>query len=124
MAQSPGVEIVGLDRLARTLATASDGLGDLKAAVSDASDIVAAEARSRVPRRSGRLAASIVIGSERNTAMVGSDLVYAAPIHWGWRARGIVGSLFLSEAAADTEPVWTRAFADDVERTLAKVKGA
>jgi hypothetical protein len=54
----------------------------------------------------------------------GSDVVYANPIHWGWRARNINPNRFLWDTAEDTERVWLAAWEKTIQRTLDKVRGA
>lgn len=62
---------------------------------------VAAEARTLVPRRSGRLAGSIrPLGSQTGgrVAAGGRAVPYAGPIHFGWPARNIRAQPFLTDA--------------------------
>ena len=51
-------------------------------------------------------------------------LPYAGPIHWGWPARGICAQPFMTDAAADTEPSWTRTYRAEVDRILDRIEGA
>jgi hypothetical protein len=122
------VKVEGLARLTRTLKKAGADLKDLKDAHQRAGRTVAAAAQPRAPRGpTGKLAGSVRATKQAKRARVvaGSSAVpYAAPIHWGWPARHIAARPFISEAATDTEPIWTAAYRDDVEKALAEVKGA
>jgi Bacteriophage HK97-gp10, putative tail-component len=121
------VRVEGLNRLIRTLDKASAEVAELKDAHQRAGEVVASEARSRAPRRTGALANTIRSARQARRArvQVGTRGVpYAAPIHWGWPARGIAANPFVSEAAQDTESRWTAGYHDDVQKALDKVKGA
>jgi hypothetical protein len=123
-APSASVTVKGLDRLLSTLRQAEADISDMVTAVDKTGALVAAEARRRAPVRSGRLAGSIFDSKERNLSAVGSDVIYAPPIHWGWKARGISPNRFLYDAAQDTETIWLRFWETDIGRALAGVKGA
>jgi len=127
MADETGIRIEGLDELARTMRKAGVDISELKDAHTRAASIVADYAAGIAPRRSGRLAGSIRPAKQAKRAriMAGSAAVpYAGPIHWGWPARNIEASLFLSRAAQATEAQWTKAYLDDVQAALDKVTGA
>lgn len=104
MARNNGIKIEGLRELQKEIRRLEDQ--DLKKALrtanKDAAQIVADEAQNTVPRRSGRLAASIKAkGGQRDATVkagTGSRVPYAAPIHFGWRARNITPQPFLYEA--------------------------
>jgi uncharacterized protein YcsI (UPF0317 family) len=122
-----GVRIEGLDRLVRTLNRAAVDISDLKNAHAKAGEIVASEAAATAPRISGRLAGSVRAARQARRARVQAgraSVPYAAPIHWGWPARGIVAQPFISEAARATESRWRGEYERDVKDALAKVKGA
>jgi uncharacterized protein YcsI (UPF0317 family) len=121
------VRVEGLDRLIRTLKKAGRDISDLTEAHARAGRTVAAAAIGRVPRRTGKLAATIRPAKQARRArvMAGRAAVpYAGPIHWGWPARHISSQPFVSEAATATEPEWTADYRDEVVAALAKVKGA
>lgn len=119
--------LVGAARLRATLRAAGADLGDLKTANAAAAATVAAAAGVRAPRRSGALASSVrgnrAVGKAVVMAGRGS-VAYAGPIHWGWAARGIEPNPFVIDAAEATEPVWTAAYAVDVQRAVNNVRGA
>jgi hypothetical protein len=120
-------KVEGLNRLVRTLSRAGEDLSELKAANAKAGEIVAGDAGSRVPRRSGRLAGTIRAARQTRRARVTvgrASVPYAGPIHWGWQARHIAPNPFVSWAAQATEPQWTEAYRRDVQAALDHVKGA
>jgi HK97 gp10 family phage protein len=99
-----GVKVDGLKDLQKQLRQAQDK--DMKAALRMANKsgatIVADEARTRVPVRTGRLKASIGARAGQSSATVKAGtpgrVPYAGPIHFGWRERGITPQPFLYEA--------------------------
>jgi hypothetical protein len=125
--QSFGVQIEGLNALARTMRKAGEDLADLKDANRAAGDIVASAAAAMAPRRTGRLASSIrpARAAGRASVMAGrASVPYAPPIHWGWPARHIAAQPFLSNAAQQTESIWLPKYLADVQAALDKVTGA
>ena len=127
MSTETGIRIAGLDELARSMKRAGQDIDELKDAHWRASEIVARAASSLAPRRSGKLAGSIRSTRQVKRARVQAgraSVPYAAPIHWGWPARNIDASMFVTRAAQQTEAEWTKAYLDDVQAALDKVKGA
>ena len=120
----PKVELRGADELDRTLERAAKEIGDLEDADKAAAALIAREAARRAPRRTGKLAGSLKAGTVRGKPTVSSDLVYAPPIHYGWRARNIAPNRFLTEAADATERQWLAFYETDTQKALDKVKGA
>lgn len=126
MATDVGVKVEGLDELARTLKRAGHDLTELKDAHWRAANIVAQRAESIAPRRSGNLAGSIRAARQAKRARVQAgraSVPYAGPIHWGWPAHNIEANPFMSKAAQSTEAEWAKAYFDDVQAALDKVKG-
>lgn len=126
MANAPLVEVVGARRIRASLRAAGHDLETMKEANAAASAIVMADARRRVPVVSGTL-----MGTIRSTGTTTAGIVragfarvpYAGPIHWGWPARGITATFFMSNAAEATEAQWIAAYEAGVEKALAKIKG-
>jgi hypothetical protein len=124
--RTEGVRVEGARELRSTLKRAGENLNDLKAAHSEAAQLVTAASRPRSPRRTGALAGT-VRGSGTTTAAViragGARVPYAGPIHFGWPGHNIEAHPFISEAAESTEPAWTRLYVNEVEKILEKVHG-
>lgn len=116
------IRIEGLKELRRDLkALASGAPKELRSGLVDAGQDVASEARSRAPRRSGRLAGSIRSEASGSGAVVGSPLVYA-PVHeFGGRvgrqrATRIRESAFARGALEDKADSVAQKVEDEVER--------
>lgn len=126
MATSAGIRVEGMRTLRATLRKAGDDLSDLKEAHAAAAGIVVPAARASAPRRTGRLAGNVRGSGTKTGAVIragGARVPYAAPIHWGWEKRGIAPNPFISTAAQNTEPTWTRVYEAGVERVLSRIKG-
>lgn len=121
------VRVDGLNRLVRTMRRAGADLQDFKDAHAKAASIVVSAANSRVPRRSGDLASTIRPAKQARRAIIyagNARVKYANPIHWGWPARHIRANPFISNAAQQTEPVWTSAYFQELEDIINKIAGA
>lgn len=124
MTNGARVEVKGDKRLARTLHDAGQELEEMPRALPVVSRQVVTVAMSKVPRDTGRLAASLDPTVESSAAVILSTLPYAGVIHWGWPARNIAPQPFLVEAGRQAEPAWTKTFEAEAERILGHVRGA
>lgn len=126
-----GLKIEGGRQLRRTLREAGSDLQDLKESNAAAAGIVSGKAKSWAPTRSGRLMASVRSSGTKTAGIVRAGnnrkskngVPYAAPIHWGWKARNIKANPFLSYSAQATEPTWIRLYESLVNKALSKIKG-
>lgn len=121
-----GIRVEGQRELRRSLRRAGDDLEDLKAVHKAAAEVAAGGANPLAPRRTGDLAGTIRPGGTKTQAVIRAGkkrVPYAAPIHWGWPARGIEPSPFLADGAKRTEPEWVDLFYEYVNKTIKKVKG-
>jgi hypothetical protein len=111
MAVQPGVKVKNLREINKALAA----IGVPKEAVKDAGkqsgELVAAEARSLVPVRTGNLRNSIRVGATARgkiTVLAGNNrtsksaVPYANPIHWGWFKKHIKPQPFFVRALGYT----------------------
>jgi hypothetical protein len=105
MAQ-PVIRVENGRELRAALKRAGIELQDLKDANTAVAEVVVAGSRQRAPRRTGRLAAGERAARAVARASVLDSVPYAAPIHWGWRARGIAAQPWVSEYAQESEPLW------------------
>lgn len=121
-------KIEGLAKLQRELKQAGVDTSDLKKAGTTAARIVMREAKRNAPVRTGALKKSLRISASKNRAGVLAGnmgtLPYAAPIHWGWGARGIRPNPWVSRAAVMTQNQWLPGYLDEIQKALDKVKGA
>lgn len=121
------VKVEGLGQLVRDLKAAGGSIDDLKAANQAASRIVLDASRSRVPHRSGRLAASGRINRALKKANVlygSASVPYAGPVHWGWPSRHIPAQPFVVDAAEATQPEWLETYEREIQKVLDDIKGA
>jgi hypothetical protein len=133
-ATSLNVQVKGLADLRRAVkAVDAAGLTSIRVILKDASEIVASDARTIAPRRSGRLAESIRPGTSGNRAVVRDRLPYANLIHWGgstgkghrpgaaWSGSVLVKpSLFISRAIDRNEDVIARHLATEFDSLITR----
>jgi len=118
------VKVIGEARLSSTLDGAARKMGDLPG-FPEAAAIINAASVSGAPRRTGRLAGSMV--SRRtgpNVSEITSPLVYAVPIHWGSVHRDIAANPYVVRAADATEGSWGKAIEKSAQDVLDGVQGA
>lgn len=135
-----GIQVDGARELRRTLRKASvDVKAELKDAHKSSAQMVMSRAAELCPvapvtmtsatpgllrdslRAAGTQTAAIVrAGNNRLTA---TGVPYALPIHWGWFRRNIRPTLFMTKAAADTEPAWVENYMKHLNEIIDKVKG-
>lgn len=126
-----GLKLEGGRNLRRTLKQAGSDLQELKAANAAAANIVAGRAAGWAPVQTGRLASTVRSSGTKTAGIVragnnrksATGVPYAAPIHWGWRARNIKPNPFLSYSAQATEPTWLTLYTNLVDKAISKVKG-
>lgn len=94
MAYEPtGIKVKGLRASIKALQEIGVPRDAIKQAGSEAGEIVAAQARTLVPVRSGKLRNSIRVSKALSKVSVSAGnntkVPYANPIHWGWFKRNI-----------------------------------
>lgn len=120
---SGGVQILGLREVVRAISQLENGVGDLKSLFTRIGQNVADEAKSRVPKRSGALAAAIKPSKTKNKAVVraGSARVpYAGVQNYGWPKRNIAATHFLDSAADDKQDETVRLLNEELGRLIKK----
>lgn len=120
MSRPATVRVVGLRQLRDSLRRLARDLRDTATADTAAARIIAAAARPRTPRLTGRLAASITPGPGR----VDVTAPYAGVIHNGWPAHHIAGRPFVTQAAEASQPAWLAAYTAQIDRAVSRVRGA
>lgn len=96
-----GVDADDIRRVRRDLKRFEGAIDDLKEIHAKAARVVEKEVGRVVPRRSGRLAASVRSSGQARTGVVRSGRVsvpYAGVIHYGWKAHNIEAQPFLTDA--------------------------
>ena len=98
MALQPGVKVTNLREINKALAAIGVPKEAVKDAGKESGELVANEARSLAPVRTGALRDSIRVGATARgkiTVLAGNNrtsksaVPYANPIHWGWFKRHI-----------------------------------
>jgi len=77
-----------------------------------------------LPRRSGRLAASIRAQGTQRAGRVAAgkkSVPYAGPIHWGWPARNIKPQPFLTDALASKQETVVEIYLTETDRLIDRV---
>jgi hypothetical protein len=112
------IRIEGIDKLRRALVKLeAASKADFVAAGKAAAEIVAREARVKVPVRSGNLRNTIRAAGQQRGGVVRAGTAkvpYAGPIHFGWGRRRIFPQPFLYEAADDRVDEVTEAYLGQV----------
>ncbi|HKE75222.1 MAG TPA: hypothetical protein VKB57_16490 [Acidimicrobiales bacterium] len=116
------ITVEGADRLARTLQKAADDLADWTPVHGKVARMIAAA--TQPPSRSGALKASIRGTGTATEAVVGSSLVYAPVIEFGWPRRNIRPRRFLTSAFDSHRDQAVSMYSDAVADTIGHVKGA
>jgi phage gpG-like protein len=131
-ATSLNVRVDGLANLRRVVrAVDPAGLKAIQGTLKGASEMVARDARTLAPRKTGRLAASIRPGTSGNRAVVRDRLPYANLIHWGgstgrghrpgapWSGSVLVTpSLFISRAIDRNENAIAALLAEEFDKLI------
>lgn len=121
------VRVRGARELRATLKRAGADLQDFTDTNAAVGAIVAAEAQTWAPRRSGVLASTIRASKAKTKVTVragGARVRYAGVQEYGWPARHIRPHPYLTTAAAFTEPTWTALYFTRLQQIIGKVRGA
>ena len=118
------MRITGLKQTLRSLEKTGTDAQDLKKLMKDIAELIATASKTRIPVKSGRLAASVRSGSAKTKAMVyagngrrgKNGVPYAGIIHYGWPARKIVARPFLDQAREAKIEQATRKLIDEIGR--------
>jgi hypothetical protein len=111
MAVQPGVKVKNLREINKALAAIGVPKEAVKEAGKQSGELVANEARSLVPVRTGALRESIRVGATARgkiTILAGNNrtsksaVPYANPIHWGWFKKHIRPQPFFVRALGYT----------------------
>jgi HK97 gp10 family phage protein len=106
MADPAGIKVAGLKQAIKALQAIGVPAAEIKAAGSEAGELVAGQARALAPVRSGALRNSIRVSKSLNRVSVSAgnnkSIPYANPIHWGWFKRNIKPQPFFVKALGIT----------------------
>jgi len=125
MAKPQSIQVRGLNEAVRALKVIGVPAKEISAAAADSGEIVAREARTLVPVKTGALRRSIRVSKQQRKVVVragGSRTPYANPIHWGWFRRGILPNPFFSMALKlNIQAIYTRYF-ENIDTLINKYK--
>jgi HK97 gp10 family phage protein len=106
MAEPAGIKVKGYKQAIKALQAIGVPASEIKAAGSEAGELVANQARALAPVRSGALRNSIRVSKALNRVSVSAgnnrSIPYANPIHWGWFRRNIKPQPFFIKALGIT----------------------
>ncbi len=131
--QDNGLKVVGLKQLLNDLDAIGAPAAEIKAAGVEAGDIVASEARSLAPVKSGKLRATIKTAKLLRKVEVRAgnnrSVPYANPIHWGWFydrdnfvQKNIMPNPFLAKALGVTRNEVLKTYNDNIQKLLNRYK--
>lgn len=123
MSNASGIKVKGLKSGVKALQAIGVPAADIKAAGTNAGEIVAGEARGLVPVRTGRLRDTIRVGKSLNKVSVsagnGGRVPYANPIHWGWWKKHIKPQPFFVKALGLTRDEVYKNYYSAIDKLIA-----
>jgi HK97 gp10 family phage protein len=120
-----GIKVVGLNNAIRALKDLGVPAKEIAQAGTDAGNIIAKEARSLVPVRTGNLKDTIRVSKAQTKVVVRAGkakVPYANPIHWGWFRRGIKPNEFFSRAIAENIDAVASVYFENLQKLIDKYK--
>lgn len=102
----------------------SDLIDSMKSTNAELAADVAATARTKVPRRTGRLAGSIRSSGQARSGVVragSAGVPYANPIHFGWSKHNIHPNPFMYDALDERRDEIEKRWVDELEKLVGKV---
>ena len=130
MSNTSGIKVKGLRSSIKALQAIGVDAKDIKSAGNEAGEIVAREARTLAPVRTGALRNTIRTSKALNKVTVSAGnngrVPYANPIHWGWFKRNIKPQPFFIKAIGltrdDVYQDYLRELSDLIRREEAKAR--
>jgi len=123
VSNASGIKVKGYKAGIKALQNIGVPASEIKAAGSQAGDIVAREARNLVPVRTGALRNSIRVSKALTRVSVSAGnngkVPYANPIHWGWFKRNIKPQPFFTKALGITRDEVYRNYYRTVDTLIA-----
>jgi HK97 gp10 family phage protein len=123
MAEPAGVKVKGYKQAIKALQAIGVPAAEIKAAGSEAGELVANQARALAPVRTGALRNSIRVSKALNRVSVSAgnnrSIPYANPIHWGWFRRNIKPQPFFIKALGITRDEVYRNYYRSLDRLIA-----
>lgn len=123
MVDRGGYKVTGLREVVRDLKGLGLDVDDLKGAFGRIAAEGARAVERHIPRRSGRLAASVRGNRAQSKAVVTvgrAAVPYAGPINYGWPSRGIAPALFMQKADEEMRPKAVQLLEDEINHAIQK----
>lgn len=124
MPQQSGIKVAGLRAATRALQDIGVPRDEIKTAGNQAGDLVANQARTLVPVRTGALRDSIRVSKALSKVSVSAGnnrrVPYANPIHWGWFKRNIKPQPFFIKALGITRDEVYRNYFSAMDKLIDK----
>jgi hypothetical protein len=123
MSNASGIKVKGYKASIKALQAIGVPDAEIKAAGSEAGDLVANEARNLVPVRTGALRNTIKVSKALRSVSVRAGnnvkVPYANPIHWGWFKRNIKPQPFFIKALGITRDEVYQNYYKTIDRLVA-----
>ena len=123
MSNASGIKVKGLKAGIKALQEIGVPVEAIKAAGNTSGEIVANEARSLVPVRTGTLRDTIRVSKALNKVSISAGnsgkVPYANPIHWGWFKRHIRPNPFFVKALGITRDEVYKNYYAQIDKLIA-----
>jgi hypothetical protein len=123
MAAAGGVRVEGLAKNIRALKGMGIEVEDLKNAFATIAQEATAKVVQFVPKRTGRLAASVRGNRAQSKAVVRAGkaaVPYAGPINYGWGKRNIAPALFMQKGDVEYRPMAVQRLEQEIEKAIVR----
>lgn len=124
MSNASGIKVKGYKAGIKALQAIGVPDAEIKAAGTAAGELVAAEARTLVPVRTGTLRDTIRVSRALNKVSISAGnsgkVPYANPIHWGWFKRHIRPNPFFAKALGVTRTEVFQNYYAQIDKLIAK----
>lgn len=116
MGYKDSIRVVGLNETVKALKVIGVPAKEIANAGYESGQLVADDARTLVPVKTGALRSTIRVGKQQRAIVVragSAKVVYANPIHWGWFRRNIMPNPFFAKALKlNIDEIYSRYFAN------------
>ena len=123
MSNASGIKVKGYKQGIKALQAIGVPDAEIKAAGTAAGELVANEARTLVPVRTGKLRDTIKVSKALNSVSIragnNGKVPYANPIHWGWYKRHIRPNPFFAKALGITRNEVFQAYYAQIDKLIA-----
>lgn len=125
MAARPLAQVEGVRQFRSAMRRAGDDLADFKDANGRVADYVTSRVIVAMPRKTGRLAATVRGSGTKTQAVVRAgraSVPYAGVITYGWPARHIKAQPVILDVAHGTEEHWTGLYLNAIQEIIDRIE--